>query len=115
MGVWLHGIFRFIDSEADLDSALRALVPLAQVPILAYPELVRSSSVARLVGLLSHENADIAIDVVDLLHELTDEDNEADEEEDEEHRSAAIKSLIEALVRYTQYVPYSSLTLMFDS
>ena len=96
---------RFIDSEADLDGALRALMPLAQVPILAYPELVRSGSVARLVGLLSHENADIAIDVIDLLHELTDEDNEADEEEDEAQRSAAVKTLIEALVRYLQQLP----------
>lgn len=75
-------------------------MPLAQVPILAYPELVRSGSIARLVGLLSHENADIAIDVIDLLHELTDEDNEADEDEDEEQRSAAVKTLIETLVRY---------------
>jgi len=81
-------------------------MPLAQVPIFAYPELVRSGSVARLVGLLSHENADIAIDVIDLLHELTDEDNEADEEEDEEQRSAAVKTLIEALVRCLQQVPY---------
>lgn len=95
-----HNIRRFIDSEADLDDALRALMPLAQVPILAYPELVRSGSIARLVGLLSHENADIAIDVIDLLHELTDEDNEANEDEDEEQRSAAVKTLIEALVRY---------------
>ena len=97
-----HSPWRFIDSEADLDSALRALMPLAQVPILAYPELVRSGSIARLVGLLSHENADIAIDVIDLLHELTDEDNEADEDEDEEQRGAAVKTLIEALVRYLQ-------------
>jgi len=102
-----HSVCRFIDSEADLDGALRALMPLAQVPILAYPELVRSGSVARLVGLLSHENADIAIDVIDLLHELTDEDNEADEEEDEEQRSAAVKALIEALVRYPFYKPHS--------
>jgi len=106
-----YSICRFIDSEADLDSALRALMPLAQVPILAYPELVRSGSIARLVGLLSHENADIAIDVIDLLHELTDEDNEADEEEDEEQRSAAIKTLIEALVRYVRQVACSPLTL----
>ena len=94
-----HNVNRFIDSEADLDGALRALMPLAQVPIIAYPELVRSGSVARLVGLLSHENADIAIDVIDLLHELTDEDNEADEDEDEEQRSAVVKALIETLVR----------------
>jgi beta-catenin-like protein 1 len=95
-----HDVRRFIDSEADLDGALRALMPLAQVPVLAYPELVRSGSVSRLVGLLSHENADIAIDVIDLLHELTDEDNETDEDEGEEKRSAAVKTLIEALVRH---------------
>lgn len=110
-----HNICRFIDSEADLDGALRALMPLAQVPILAYPELVRSGSVARLVGLLSHENPDIAIDVIDLLHELTDEDNEADEEEDEEQRSAAVKTLIEALVRHLRRSAYSSLRLTSNS
>lgn len=92
--------FRFIDSEADLDGAIRALLPLAQVPVLAYPELVKSGSVVRLVGLLSHENADIAIDVIEVIHELTDEDNEADEEgEDEEQRDAAVKALITGLVR----------------
>lgn len=110
-----HAIHRFIDSEADLDSALRSLMPLAQVPILAYPELVRSGSVARLVGLLSHENADIAIDVIDLLHELTDEDNEANEDEDEEQRSASVKALIEALVRHSNKAVHTRLGLMFDS
>lgn len=77
-------------------------MPLAQVPILAYPELVRSGSITLLIGLLSHENADIAIDVIDLLHELTDEDNEADEDENEQQRSSAVKTLIEALVRCTK-------------
>lgn len=55
-----------------------------------------------LVGLLSHENADIVIDVVEVIHELTDEDvgNEADEEDeqDEGSREAALKMLIESLV-----------------
>jgi len=36
---------RFIDSEADLDAALKALLPLAQAPVLAYPELVRSGTI----------------------------------------------------------------------
>jgi beta-catenin-like protein 1 len=90
---------RFIDSEADLDDAIRALLPLAQVPVLAFPEMVRSGAVARLVGLLSHENADIAIDVVEVIHELTDEDNEADEEEeDEDARDAAVKTIINSFV-----------------
>ncbi|KAG6868515.1 hypothetical protein C0993_001616 [Termitomyces sp. T159_Od127] len=90
---------KFIDSEADLDAAIKALLPLAQVPVLAYPELVRSGSVALLVGLLAHENADIVIDVVELIHELTDEDagNEEDEESGETAEEA-LKVLIESLL-----------------
>jgi beta-catenin-like protein 1 len=93
---------RFIDSEADLDAAIKALLPLAQVPEVAYPLLVSSGQLEVLVGLLSHENADIALDVIELIHELTDEDvgEEVDneDEEDPEQREAALKSLINALV-----------------
>ena len=92
---------RFIDSEADLDMALKALLPLAQAPIVAYPELVKSGAIERLIGLLSHENADIVIDVVEVINELTDEDvgNEADDDEEEEgSREEALKTLIEGLV-----------------
>jgi hypothetical protein len=93
---------RFIDSEADLDSALKSLLSLAQSPVLAYPELVRSGSVSLLIGLLSHENADIVIDVVDVIHELTDEDvgNELEDEEEQEEAQVALKILMEALVRF---------------
>ncbi|KAH6914867.1 Catenin-beta-like protein [Coprinopsis sp. MPI-PUGE-AT-0042] len=86
---------KFIDSEADLDAAIKALLPLAQVPDLAYRELVRSGSIALLVGLFTHENVDIVIDVVEVLSELTDDDvtGEADEEAED-----ALKELIEALV-----------------
>jgi beta-catenin-like protein 1 len=80
---------------------LKALLPLAQVAVLAYPELVRSGTVALLIGLLSHENADIVIDVVEVVHELTDEDvgNEAEQDDDDERSAeAALKLLIEGLV-----------------
>ena len=94
---------RFIDSEADLDAAIKALLPLAQVPNVAYPLLVSSGQLEVLVGLLSHENADIALDVIELIHELTDEDvgeeDDNEDEEDPEQREAALKSLIIALVR----------------
>lgn len=91
---------RFIDSEADLDTAIKALLPLAQVPNVAYPLLVGSGQLEALIGLLSHENADIALDVIELIHELTDEDvGEEDEDEDPDQREAALKSLISALVR----------------
>src|SRR5258705_1733011 len=93
--------FRFIDSEANLDGTIKALLPLAQVPAIAYPELIRSGQVAGLVGLLSHENADISLDIIELVHELTDEDvgNEADDDDaDPEVRETALKGLIDALV-----------------
>ena len=41
---------------------------------MAYPEIVQSGAVERFVGLLSHENVDIVIDIVEIVHELTDED-----------------------------------------
>jgi beta-catenin-like protein 1 len=92
---------RFIDSEADLDSALKALLPLAQVPALACPELVKSGTITHLIGLLAHENVDIAIDVVEVLKELTDEDvgNEADEyDEEEATKEDGLKILLDSLV-----------------
>jgi len=91
---------KFIDSEADLDAAIKALLPLAQSPILAYPELVKSSTITLLVGLLSHENVDIVIDVVEVIHELTDEEvgEEAEDEDEQSEKDAALKLLIEGLV-----------------
>ena len=65
---------RFIESESDLDSALKQFLPLTQNPPLFYPELVKSGTIALLTNLLSHENTDIAIDVVEIVQELTDED-----------------------------------------
>ena len=93
---------RFIDSEADLDSAIKSLLPRAQSPALAYPELIKSGAVAKLIGLMSHENADIMIDVVQLIHELLDEDaaagDEDDDEDEGEGREGAVKALVDALV-----------------
>lgn len=92
---------KFIDSEADLDAAIKGLLPLAQTPLLSYPEFVKTGGVARLVGLLTHENADIAIDIVEVVHELTDEEvgNEIEEgEEGEGTREEALKMLVEALM-----------------
>lgn len=100
--LYLHtNLTRFIDSEADLDSAIKSLLPLAQEPVLAYSELIKSGVVLKLIGLLSHENADIMIDVVQLIHELVDEDAGAeneDEDEDGEKREGAIKMLVDAFV-----------------
>ncbi|KAF9057607.1 DUF1716-domain-containing protein [Panaeolus papilionaceus] len=90
---------KFIDSEADLDSAIKALMPLSQTPTLAYAELVRSGTVGLLVGLLTHENVDIVIDVIDLVYEFTDEDAENDLEEDEDEQlHGTMKLLIDGLI-----------------
>ncbi|KAG9218906.1 hypothetical protein CCMSSC00406_0000980 [Pleurotus cornucopiae] len=91
---------KFIDSEADLDTALKSLLPLAQSPIIAYPELAESGTIEILIGLLAHENADIVIDVVEVIHELTDEDvgNEGQDEDDVENNQEALRILIETLL-----------------
>jgi beta-catenin-like protein 1 len=100
-------VHRFIDSEADLDSAIQSLMPLAQSPVLAYPELVKSGIIAQLIDLMSHENVDIVIDVVALLHELTDEDvgDEAESEDADDleigtlsKKNEALKMLVDSLV-----------------
>ncbi|KAG6332958.1 hypothetical protein ID866_6132 [Astraeus odoratus] len=94
---------KFIDSEADLDSAIKSLLPLAQSAVLAYPEIIRSGTVALLIGLLSHENVDIVIDAVELFNELTDEDagNEGEDDEEREETQGALKALIDALVEHS--------------
>ncbi|KAI1850395.1 hypothetical protein JX266_004253 [Neoarthrinium moseri] len=69
---------KFIQSEADLDADIKALSILAEHPDL-YPEFARLGCVGSLVGLLAHENSDIAIDVLEILNELTDEDVPAED------------------------------------
>jgi len=47
---------------------------LTQNPPLFYPELVKTGAASLLASLLSHENTDIAVDVIEIIQELTDED-----------------------------------------
>lgn len=82
---------KFLDSEVDLDEEIKKLHALAAAPDL-YPELVRLNAVPSLLGLLTHENTDIAIEVVSLLSDLTDEDVIGETED-----SAVV--LVEALVK----------------
>ncbi len=71
---------KFIDSEADLDADIRALSILGEAPSL-YPEFAALGSAASLVGLLAHENTDIAITAVEIIGELTGDDVAATEEQ----------------------------------
>jgi beta-catenin-like protein 1 len=55
-----------------------------------------------LVGLLTHENMDIVIDVVELIHELTDEDAGMEyEDENYEIAEEPLQTLVEGLVSYS--------------
>ncbi|KAL9024782.1 MAG: hypothetical protein Q9196_006264 [Gyalolechia fulgens] len=69
---------KFMGSEADLDADIKALSILADHPDL-YGEFVKLGCVTSLVSLLSHENTDIAIDCIEIINELTDEDVEAEQ------------------------------------
>ncbi|KAJ4247149.1 hypothetical protein NW762_013288 [Fusarium torreyae] len=71
---------KFISSEADLDADIKGLSLLSEHPEL-YPEFVKTECVASLVGLLAHENTDIAIDAIEIMGELTDEDVSAEDEQ----------------------------------
>jgi beta-catenin-like protein 1 len=65
---------KFLDSEVEVDRALKALQALAAAPD-QYVVLIDSETLrATLPGLLAHENVDIAIDVIELLKELLDDD-----------------------------------------
>ncbi len=67
-------------SEADLDADIKALSILSEHPEL-YAEFAKLGCVNSLVSLLAHENADIAIDAVEVISELTDEDVQAEQEQ----------------------------------
>eukprot|EP00007_Cunea_sp_BSH-02190019_P005902 CAMPEP_0174244314 /NCGR_PEP_ID=MMETSP0417-20130205/34848_1 /TAXON_ID=242541 /ORGANISM="Mayorella sp, Strain BSH-02190019" /LENGTH=694 /DNA_ID=CAMNT_0015323983 /DNA_START=30 /DNA_END=2110 /DNA_ORIENTATION=- len=60
---------KFMESELDLDQAIKELHTLATSPEL-YALFARLNAVQSLVALLEHPNADIALDVVHLLKEL---------------------------------------------
>ena len=67
-------------SEADLDVDLKALSILSEHPNF-YPEFAKLGCASSLVQLLSHENTDIAIDAIEIISELIDDDVDADENE----------------------------------
>lgn len=60
-----------MESELELDKDMKELGILAVSPQL-YEEFISLGSLESLIRLLSHENTDIANDVVSLLSELVD-------------------------------------------
>ena len=72
---------KFMESELELNDEVQKLHVVATVPEY-YPILIEVNAIQTMVGLLSHDNSDVAIAVIDLLQELTDVDtlNESEEE-----------------------------------
>ncbi|XP_063977650.1 beta-catenin-like protein 1 [Diachasmimorpha longicaudata] len=64
---------KFMESEVELHETLQELHVVATNPEL-YPLMVELGAVPSLLELLSHENTDIAVGVVDLIQELSDVD-----------------------------------------
>ncbi|KAG0004455.1 hypothetical protein BGZ79_009235 [Entomortierella chlamydospora] len=93
---------KFMESETDLDEEIKRLMAMTQAPQ-HYPVLIELGTVSSILSLLSHENPDIAIDTIELLKELTDEEVlEVGLDEDEEvsgsEGEAGVKAFVEALV-----------------
>ncbi|EPX72839.1 DUF1716 family protein [Schizosaccharomyces octosporus yFS286] len=68
---------KFIESEADLDEEIRSFNIISEYPSL-FPLFIKLGCVTTFLELLTHENADIMITVVDLFLELTNEDIDDD-------------------------------------
>ncbi|KAK5111846.1 hypothetical protein LTR85_011744 [Meristemomyces frigidus] len=68
---------KFMASEADLDAEIKSWSLLSEHPDL-YTEFAESEAVGMLVGLLAHENTDVAIGAIEIISELLDEDVEAE-------------------------------------
>ena len=64
---------KFMESELDLDEEVQRLLAVAGSPEL-YPDFVKLGAVENLMALLSHDNTDIAADVLELFQQLTDAD-----------------------------------------
>lgn len=104
---------KFMESEADLDEEIKSLLTLTEAPHM-YHEFVNLGSVASLMSLLSHENTDIAIDTIDLINELTDEDVGVGSSEEELERSeqvqTCIKTFVDAMVKMKSLLGYPTTT-----
>ena len=82
---------KFVSSEADLDAEIKNLSILSDHPDL-YRDFVRSGCSDSLVGLLAHDNTDIAIASCEIIADLTDEDSGATADD----WSHLVKSMLKA-------------------
>lgn len=81
---------KFMESELELNDEVQKLHVMATTPEY-YPILVETSTIQTILGLLSHDNSDISIAIIDLLQELSDEEAMTDSEEE-------LEGLVDALL-----------------
>lgn len=72
---------RFLESELALHAELARWRHVAAAPAALLPELAALDAAPLLLGLFTHENADIRLDVLTLLAELTDAEDDAGDED----------------------------------
>ncbi|BGP53621.1 hypothetical protein JCM8202_002531 [Rhodotorula sphaerocarpa] len=110
---------KFVDSEFNLLETLRALFLFSTKPALTYPLMLENSTPNTLADLLSHENIDVPVAVIEVLQELLDpedlEGGDLDDDDEEEaqggrekaaaareaaleQKRAALKGLLDGLV-----------------
>lgn len=71
---------KFMDSEVALDEAIQGLQPLAAAPEL-YGVFIKANGMQSLLSLIPHENTDIGISVINVLHDIFDVENIMEDEE----------------------------------
>lgn len=74
---------KFMESELELNDEIQKLHVITTVPEY-YPILMDTNAIQTILGLLSHDNSDISIAILDLLQELTDEGAMTENEEEVE-------------------------------
>lgn len=97
---------KFLKSEVDLDEEVKKFTLLAAHPAL-YKELLQLDGLPLIIGLLNHSNTDIAVDVFEVLSELTDPEAIAEIEGNEAFITALLDAQLcemsaEVLLRITE-------------
>lgn len=88
---------KFMASEADLDAEIKNWSLLSEHPELL-KDFAASESLASLIGLLAHENTDIAIGAIEIISELLDEDVEAEQDQWDALTAALLEADLMSLI-----------------
>lgn len=83
---------KFMESELELNEEIQRLHVISTVPQF-YGVIIEVNIIQTLIGLLSHDNSDISIAIVDLLQQLTDADIEDDEGAESDDERGGVKNM----------------------